>query len=227
MKTSCLFIRAIRVIRGSQSLFSRRAVVLKTCQQKPALRFSTSGYVPGETKRQEATRSLDRRLLTKNRVYDTHVSGRLQLLQPGQNVRWQSANGGQAVRQRTICQLVRIFPFGAWDLQLIWNLELGTWNFEPRATAQITARFAPMCTSVHLRAPSCAKTKKSRMLHKPHISAHSASGARPARKNRSKTSLAPAPFFRNSHISCGVSDCVTSCLCAMVGYCGHKAEGCL
>ena len=224
MKTSCLFIRAIRVIRGSQSLFSRRAVVLKTCQQKPALRFSTSGYVPGEKKRQEATRSLDRRLLTKNRVYDTHVSGRLQLLQPGQIVRRQSANAGQAVRHRTICQLMRIFPLGAWDLELIWHLALGTWSFEPRATAQITARFAPMCTLVHLRAPSCGKTKKSRMLHKPHLSAHSASGAR---KNRPKTSLAPAPFFRNSPVSCGVSDCVNGRLCAMVGYCGHKAEGCL
>ena len=39
-------------------------------------------------------------------------------------------------------------------------------------TAQFSTTFALMCTSVHLRAPSCGKTKKSKMVHKPHISAH-------------------------------------------------------
>ncbi len=39
-------------------------------------------------------------------------------------------------------------------------------------TAQNFPGFAPMCTSVHLRAPSCGKMKKSKMVHKPHITAH-------------------------------------------------------
>ena len=53
-------------------------------------------------------------------------------------------------------------------------------NFDPRTlngihlhpTAQSYTLFAPMCTSVHLRAPLCGKIKKSRMVHKPHITAH-------------------------------------------------------
>jgi hypothetical protein len=40
-------------------------------------------------------------------------------------------------------------------------------------TAQFLRVFAPMCTSVHLRAPLCGKTEKSEMVHKPHIPAHS------------------------------------------------------
>ena len=39
-------------------------------------------------------------------------------------------------------------------------------------TAQKRVVFAPMCTSVHLRAPLCAKTEKSKMVHKPHRTAH-------------------------------------------------------
>ena len=38
-------------------------------------------------------------------------------------------------------------------------------------TAHFSPVFAPMCTSVHLRAPLCGKTKKSEMLHKPHRTA--------------------------------------------------------
>jgi hypothetical protein len=34
------------------------------------------------------------------------------------------------------------------------------------------SRFAPMCTSVHLCAPLCGKTKKFKMVHKPHTTAH-------------------------------------------------------
>jgi hypothetical protein len=43
---------------------------------------------------------------------------------------------------------------------------------ELHTTAQNFLLFAPMCTSVHLRAPLCGKTKKSKMVHKPHIAAH-------------------------------------------------------
>ena len=66
--------------------------------------------------------------------------------------------------------------FGAWDLELLWNLELGPWNFTafPHATAQNHHGFALMCTCVQLGAPSCGKMKKFRMVHKPHITAHRA-----------------------------------------------------
>jgi hypothetical protein len=40
------------------------------------------------------------------------------------------------------------------------------------ATAQKIVAFALMCASVHLRAPSCGKMKKSQMVHKPHTTAH-------------------------------------------------------
>src|SRR5215213_5302633 len=39
-------------------------------------------------------------------------------------------------------------------------------------TAQTFRLFTLMCTSVQLRAPLCGKMKKSKMVHKPHITAH-------------------------------------------------------
>src|SRR6185295_1597973 len=36
----------------------------------------------------------------------------------------------------------------------------------PHTTAQFPSFFAPMCTCVHLRAPSCGKMKKSKQPHK-------------------------------------------------------------
>ena len=54
------------------------------------------------------------------------------------------------------------------------NPEPRTLNAEPlypHTTAQELVFFAPMYTSVHLRAPSCGKTKKSKMVHKLHRTA--------------------------------------------------------
>jgi hypothetical protein len=41
----------------------------------------------------------------------------------------------------------------------------------PLPTAHFSRFFALMCTFVHLGAPWCTKMKKSRLVHKPHVSA--------------------------------------------------------
>jgi hypothetical protein len=61
----------------------------------------------------------------------------------------------------SFCSLIRVDQCSS----VVGSRELYT-------TAQEFEDFAPMCTSVRSRAPSCGETKKFKMVHKPHIPAH-------------------------------------------------------